>query len=69
MGSSNDKDLKLFRIYVRNMLESLAVDDDDPEEVQDESSGAGAVAGFVLPLGMTPSDPKVKTQRRSKKNK
>lgn len=66
-----------YRDYIRKIiLEELALDEMETcegsgcseEDDLDEFSGAGAIAGYTLPLGMRPSGPRrdiVKTARKS----
>lgn len=56
----------LLRDYISTLLEQSQSNTE-----LDEFSGAGAVAGMVLPLGMSPSTPVFKkpTKRKSKKKK
>lgn len=60
----------LLRLYI---LESLLDSNEElDEEELEEFSGAGAVAGMSLPLGMspgTPSEPYVPKTRLGKKHK
>jgi hypothetical protein len=72
---------RLLRRYVKALLETGAPNqllapadppstEDEGSEVQ-EFSGAGAVAGYVLPLGMSPSGTSGSTEEdeRSRKRK
>jgi len=61
MKNSQNEGLKLLKLYVSYLVENLEVSEpSEDEEQQDESSGAGAVAGYVLPLGMDPKKEKSK---------
>ena len=66
-------DRKSLRLMIIEALDEIALGTDvgsgcmDEEEL-DEFSGAGAVAGYTLPLGMRPSGPRrdvVNVTRRS----
>jgi hypothetical protein len=66
-------DRKALRLMVMEALDEIACGTDEgsgcmDEEELDEFSGAGAVAGYTLPLGMRPSGPRrdtVNIARRS----
>ena len=66
-------DRKALRLMVIEALDEIACSTDEgsgcmDEEELDEFSGAGAVAGYTLPLGMRPSGPRrdiVNITRRS----
>jgi hypothetical protein len=66
-------DRKALRLMIMEALEEIACGTDEgsgcmSEEELDEFSGAGAVAGYTLPLGMRPSGPRrdtVNVARRS----
>ena len=56
-------DKKALRLMIMEALEEIACGTDEgsecmSEEELDEFSGAGAVAGFTLPLGMRPPGPR-----------
>ncbi len=56
-------DRKALRLMIMEALEEIACGTDEgsgcmDEEELDEFSGAGAVAGYTLPLGMRPSGPR-----------
>jgi hypothetical protein len=63
----------LLKSYIEMVLESVvcteedAVKCEDDEEMTDEASGAGAVAGYVLPLGA--SNEPTRSSRKSKRSK
>ena len=66
-------DRKALRLMIMEALEEIACGTDEgsgcmDEKELDEFSGAGAVAGYTLPLGMRPSGPRrdvVNVARRS----
>ena len=66
-------DRKALRLMIIEALDEIACGTDEgsgcmDEEELDEFSGAGAVAGYTLPLGMRPPGPRqntVKTAQRS----
>lgn len=66
-------DRKALRLMIIEALDEIARGTDEgsgcvDEEELDEFSGAGAVAGYTLPLGMRPSGPRrdvVNVTRRS----
>ena len=66
-------DRKALRLMIIEALDEIACGTDEgsgcmDEEELDEFSGAGAVAGYTLPLGMRPSGPRrdtVNVARRS----
>lgn len=66
-------DRKALRLMIIEALDEIACGTDEgsgcmDEEELDEFSGAGAVAGYTLPLGMRPSGPRrdtVNIARRS----
>jgi hypothetical protein len=66
-------DRKALRLMIIEALDEIACGTDEgsgcmSEEELDEFSGAGAVAGYTLPLGMRPSGPRrdtVNVARRS----
>jgi hypothetical protein len=66
-------DRKSLRLMIIEALDEIARGTDEgsgcmDEEELDEFSGAGAVAGYTLPLGMRPSGPRrdvVNVTRRS----
>ena len=66
-------DRKDLRLMIIEALDEIALGTDEgsgcmDEEELDEFSGAGAVAGYTLPLGMRPSGPRrdvVNVTRRS----
>jgi hypothetical protein len=66
-------DRKSLRLMIFEALDEIACGTDEgsgcmDEEELDEFSGAGAVAGYTLPLGMRPSGPRrdtVNVARRS----
>lgn len=66
-------DRKALRLMIIEALDEIAYGTDEgggcmDEDELDEFSGAGAVAGYTLPLGMRPPGPRqniVKTARRN----
>lgn len=55
----------LLKQYIESILENINNEENNSDELEvDEASGVGAIAGYVLPLGMTNNNIAVKKKRK-----
>lgn len=65
LDDAHDVKTESLRLFVRlTLAEVHDRGPDEGEEETDESSGAGAVAGYTAPLGVTPKVPGAKKKRQ-----